>query len=354
MALALPLLAGFVLAPLLGGRWSRIGQLRLRVVWLFYVAIALQLIAFPVKVLPWHTSDRIGVVLWLISYGLFAAAVAANFRIPGIPLIAAGLVSNLLAITTNGGHMPALPSALRAAGMHFTTGHNRNSAVLSTPHIAWLVDRWAAPSWVPLANVFSVGDVLIMAGGLLFALGVTGALHRPAAFLTSTVGRIRQRNRSAELLLITEMVDALELLHQRVRQIEEQLQERQTASQPLETQTSDAEASVVRLETIRSKRAAFEREGAPSDEGHGHVCLVPTADGYELRERAGRAPTPGTVVDLGEGLCGEVVKVTRSPLPNDKRRCAYLLQTVAVATVEEDVLSVVPRIQPLEYATATR
>jgi hypothetical protein len=342
MALALPLLAGFVLAPLLGGRWSRIGRFRLRLVWLFYVAIALQLIAFPVKVLPWHTSDRIGVVLWLISYGLFAAAVAANFRIPGIPLIAAGLVSNLLAITTNGGHMPALPSALRAAGLHFATGHNRNSAVLPTPHVAWLVDRWAAPSWVPLANVFSVGDVLIMAGGLLFALGVTGALDRPVAFLTNTVGRIRQKNRSAELRLITETIDALELLHERVRQIEEHLQEQKTDSRTLETHTAGvaAEASVVRLEArgvvtpIRPRRAVFGGEGAPSDEAHGHVCLVPTLGGYELLERAGGAPMPGTVVDLGEGLWGEVVKLARSPLPNDKRTCAYLLQ----AAVEEDML----------------
>jgi hypothetical protein len=39
----------------------------------------------------------------------------------------------------------------------------------------------------------------------------------------------------------------------------------------------------------------------------------------------------GTVVDLGEGLWGEVVKVAPSPLPNDERRCAYLVQ----ATVEE-------------------
>jgi hypothetical protein len=180
MALAFPLLAGLVLAPVFGGRWSRIVKLRLRVVWLFYVAIAMQLVAFPVKVLPWHTSDRIGVVLWLISYGVFAAAIAGNFRIPGIPLIALGLVSNLAAILANGGHMPALPSALRAAGMHFATGHNRNSAVLASPHLSWFVDRWAAPTWVPYANVFSVGDVLIMAGGLVFALGATGALRVPS------------------------------------------------------------------------------------------------------------------------------------------------------------------------------
>src|SRR5256885_16461644 len=111
MALALPLLAGFVLAPLFGGRWSRLGKLRMRAVWLFYVAIALQLVAFPVKVMPWHTSDRIGVVLWLISYALFASAVAGNARMPGIPLIAAGLVSNLAAILANAGARPPPPSS---------------------------------------------------------------------------------------------------------------------------------------------------------------------------------------------------------------------------------------------------
>ncbi|MGH2970521.1 MAG: DUF5317 domain-containing protein [Gaiellaceae bacterium] len=175
MALALPLIGGFFLAPLIGGRWSRLAKLRLRAVWLFYVAIAMQLVAFPVKVMPWHTSDRIGVVLWLISYGLFAAAIAGNFRMPGIPLIALGLVSNLSAIVANGGHMPALPSALRGAGLHFTK--SRNSAELASPHLAWLVDRWAAPSWIPWANVFSVGDVLIATGGLVFVLGATGALR---------------------------------------------------------------------------------------------------------------------------------------------------------------------------------
>jgi len=177
VALALPLLAGFVLAPLLGGRWSRIASLRIRSIWIFYVAIALQLIAFPIKVLPWHTSDRIGVVLWLISYGIFSLGIAMNARMPGIPLIAIGLVSNLSAIVSNGGHMPALPSALRGAGLHFVK--NRNSARMASPHLAWLVDRWAAPGWIPWASVFSVGDILIAVGGLLFALGATGALRLP-------------------------------------------------------------------------------------------------------------------------------------------------------------------------------
>jgi hypothetical protein len=176
MALALPLVIGLALAPLLGGRWSRLGDLRLRWVGLFYVAILLQIVAFPISQLPWRTPDRAAVVLWLVSYGLFALGAAANVRIPGVPLIALGMVSNVAAIVANGGHMPALPAALRAAGLHFE--QSRNSARMPTPHLAWLVDRWGAPDWVPLANVFSVGDVLIAAGGFVFALVATGAFAR--------------------------------------------------------------------------------------------------------------------------------------------------------------------------------
>jgi hypothetical protein len=175
MALALPFLVALAVAPLLGGRWSRLARVRLRGLGLFYVAIALQVAAFPAGRLPWRTPDGVGVALWLVSYALFTVALGANFRnVPGIPLVGAGLVLNVAAIVANGGHMPALPSALRAAGLHFE--QSRNSVALAHPNLAWLVDRWAAPGWVPHGNVFSVGDVLIMAGSVVFALAATGAL----------------------------------------------------------------------------------------------------------------------------------------------------------------------------------
>lgn len=178
MALAFPLLLGLAAAPLLGGRWSELSKLRLRAPALFYAAIALQVAAFPASRLPWRTPDSVAVALWLGSYALFAAALLRNAAVPGVPVVAVGLVSNVAAIAANGGHMPALPSALRAAGLHFA--HSRNSAMVAHPHAAWLVDRWAAPHWLPWANVFSVGDVLIAAGGLVFALAATRALRRPA------------------------------------------------------------------------------------------------------------------------------------------------------------------------------
>lgn len=174
MALAWPLAAGLLLAPILGGRLSALGELRLRVLPLFYVGLALQLIAFPFQMFPWRTPDQVGIVLWLVSYGFFVVACLLNARIPGVPFVAVGMVSNLVAICSNGGHMPALPSALRGAGMHFS--QSNNSVRMPSPHVAMLVDRWAVPSWVPWGNVFSVGDIFIAFGGFVFALGAMKAL----------------------------------------------------------------------------------------------------------------------------------------------------------------------------------
>jgi hypothetical protein len=48
------------------------------------------------------------------------------------------------------------------------------------PHLSWLIDRWGAPSWVPLANVYSVGDVLLGVGALVIVSAAMGAsLRRP-------------------------------------------------------------------------------------------------------------------------------------------------------------------------------
>jgi hypothetical protein len=172
VSLALPLVAGLLLAPILGGSWRRLGELTLRGMTLVYVALAMQLAAFPVRALPWRTPDRVAVALWLVSYVLLAVVAALNLARPGVALVGVGMLANVAAILSNGGHMPALPSALRAAGLHFTA--SRNSAAMASPHLGWLVDRWAAPTWVPWANVFSVGDVAIMAGGFVFGLAACG------------------------------------------------------------------------------------------------------------------------------------------------------------------------------------
>lgn len=174
MVLALPLIAGLAVAPLLGGSLRALGSLGLRSLWLFYAAIAVQLVAFPVEALPWRTPPDVASALWLVSYGLLIAAAVRNRRIPGVPVVAAGMLANVVAVAANGGRMPVLPDAMRAAGHDY--GVHQNSEALADPRLSWLVDRWAAPDWVPLANVYSVGDVLIAFGGLAFAFGATGVL----------------------------------------------------------------------------------------------------------------------------------------------------------------------------------
>jgi hypothetical protein len=172
MVLVYPLVLGLLLAPLLGGDLRRLGDLRLRGVWLLYLALALQLVAFPVRALPVRVGDSGAVALWLVSYGCLAVAGALNLRRPGLPLVAAGMVANVLAIVANGGHMPVLPEAMHAAGHAYEI--HLNSVATATPQLAWLVDRWAAPRWIPSANFFSVGDVLIGLGGFVFPLAATG------------------------------------------------------------------------------------------------------------------------------------------------------------------------------------
>lgn len=56
-----------------------------------------------------------------------------------------------------------------------------------------------------------------------------------------------------------------------------------------------------------------------------YLLFVSRPTGYELAEREGEPPEPGEEIDLGdEGGRSIVSKVATSPLPGDKRRCAYL------------------------------
>ena len=178
MALALPVLVALALGLVLGGRLSGFAQLELRATWLFFVPVALQVVAFPFGFMPWSTEGRVATALWLVSYGTLVVAAALNARITGVPIVAAGMCLNLLAILANHGTMPVRPGAMRAAGDDYAT--NANSTAMADPHLGWLTDRWAAPDVIPLANVFSVGDVVIAVGAIVIVLSAMGVrLPRP-------------------------------------------------------------------------------------------------------------------------------------------------------------------------------
>lgn len=168
---------GVVVGLILGGRLDRIADMRLRAPWLFYVAIGLQLLAFPSLFMPWQASQGIATALSIGSYVCLLAVFVLNRRLTGMPIAGAGMLLNLAAILSNGGHMPALPGAMRHAGLSYTGVHN-NSVAEAHPNLVWFVDRWAAPSWIPAGNVFSIGDVLIAVGAVVLITAAMGA-RRP-------------------------------------------------------------------------------------------------------------------------------------------------------------------------------
>jgi hypothetical protein len=153
---------GVIVGLVLGGSLSALADIDLRALRLVFVAIGLQVLAFPSGVLPWALPELASRGLWLASYTLLVGFLVGNRSFTGIRIAAAGVGCNLVAVLANGGLMPALPSALRGAGRHYDL-HN-NSITRARPSVSWLVDRWATPHWLPFGNVFSVGDVLIALG----------------------------------------------------------------------------------------------------------------------------------------------------------------------------------------------
>jgi hypothetical protein len=169
--------------PLARGRLSALADLSFRHAWLLPAAFAIQLAI--VYVVP-HWPHAVLNVAHMATYGFAATFAVLNRRVPGLLVVATGGLSNFIAISANGGVMPASPSALATAGLADTPGQFASSAGLSDPNILFLGDVFAVPASWPVHNVYSVGDVLIVVGALVMVHAATGSrlaglVRRPAA-----------------------------------------------------------------------------------------------------------------------------------------------------------------------------
>jgi hypothetical protein len=167
--IAIPI--GVVVGLLLGGRIERLSQLQFEWAWLAVAGLAIQVVLFSTSIgdtLP----PGVGEAIYVASTGMVLIAVWRNLAVPGLALVAVGAISNLAAIVANDGVMPTTVEALRTAGMASEAGFS-NSAALPDPALAPLTDIFAIPAALPLANVFSIGDVLIAVGLIVtIALGM--------------------------------------------------------------------------------------------------------------------------------------------------------------------------------------
>jgi hypothetical protein len=181
--------------PLTRGRWADLAAFRPRASWLLWVALVVQLLQFTVLDLG-PASDAVH----LGTYLLAALFLVANRKVAGVWLVGLGGLCNGVTIALNGGTLPARLAALEGAGLPVDRDRFVNSGVMAHARLPWLGDVFYVPKGVPLANVFSVGDVLLVLGAFVVVHSLARRAPVPAEVedTDATAGTDRSQSAGAE------------------------------------------------------------------------------------------------------------------------------------------------------------
>ncbi|MGE5560201.1 MAG: DUF5317 domain-containing protein [Chloroflexota bacterium] len=168
-------------ALLRGGKFQRLADAKVDKVWLLFAAFVIQfgpgwLERFGVvDVGPW------GPAIHVLSYVPLTVMLLANLRLVGAPVIIAGMVLNVIPIAANGGRMPVSGAAMARIGLAeliptIAPGMSYDHVIIdSSTRFGFLGDIIPQP-WPPnLANVFSIGDLVLGVGLFLIIQQLMGA-----------------------------------------------------------------------------------------------------------------------------------------------------------------------------------
>ncbi|WP_084106660.1 DUF5317 domain-containing protein [Demequina sp. NBRC 110056] len=148
-----------LLSPLVAGRWpAGVVMGTWRWPWLIWAALATQIV-----IIEFGAPGALAPILHVATYVLALAFVWLNRTSLGLVVVGVGAFLNGMTIALNGGTLPARPEAVEAAGIDVDHAFV-NAGVIEDPVLPWLGDVFAWPEPLPLANTFSVGDILIVAG----------------------------------------------------------------------------------------------------------------------------------------------------------------------------------------------
>jgi hypothetical protein len=172
---------GIAIGLLRGGSLWSLSNLHFRSVWLIPLGVVLQFVALSGVLPPLPDWGDPSPVVHVLSYCALLAGLVLNWRLWPLRMLTLGGLANFAAIVENGGYMPASPAAMQTAGtlerFQASARDNRlSNSVLMDDHTAlpWLGDVFALPADWPLANIFSVGDVLIGLGACLLIVESMG------------------------------------------------------------------------------------------------------------------------------------------------------------------------------------
>lgn len=175
------IVVGLAAGYLRKGRISHLPSLHLRGLWLVLLPLLIQLAIFPLvserPLFPYAT-----VPLHILSYVILGVWLVVNLRMPPLLVIGVGGGLNVLVVGVNGGYMPVSATALIRAGQTAVAellqrGDAYGNVILMTDdtRLNLLGDIVPLPHLVPMAAVFSIGDLLIAIGvAWLIAKGMKG------------------------------------------------------------------------------------------------------------------------------------------------------------------------------------
>jgi hypothetical protein len=188
------LLIPVVLASAVGALWvgSLAGLQRFRILWwqlaLAPIAVLLVLHNPPWNEQPWAlvwgpgiwVACLISIFIVLVRNALSNDSARVAFRVAAL-----GVGLNLFVVMANGGFMPQSPEArLAVRGVPLIVEGSvpkLRTVAQSGPEsrFAWLGDVFAQPRWLPMANVTSIGDLLLSTALALWAFQTITAGRRP-------------------------------------------------------------------------------------------------------------------------------------------------------------------------------
>jgi uncharacterized protein DUF5317 len=185
LGLILPAVLFVLLGVVQGGSLARWSALHVRGWPLAAACLLMQVALFSPLLESQPLIVAYGPWLYVLSLAGVGATLLANARaekaahLP-LTLAALGVALNCLVIVANGGYMPRSDKAAASLGMPSTAQLMQERLVNVEPlggqtRLGWLGDTISEPRWLPLANVVSIGDLLLSAGLAWWAFRVTAA-----------------------------------------------------------------------------------------------------------------------------------------------------------------------------------
>jgi hypothetical protein len=187
MLLLLPMLLALGVALLRGGSPRALAALPLRGGGFFLAALAVQVALYLPLLRASALAAHAGGALYAGSLALALVGALRNAALgPALWVATLGLALNTVVIVANGGHMPVSAAAMRAVRGTATVREIADARAFSNARLAGPATRLTPLSDVipvrlagGVGNVYSVGDLLLAAGGA--ALVYTATRRRAPA-----------------------------------------------------------------------------------------------------------------------------------------------------------------------------